>query len=474
MNSNRSIPRPLLSLRGLAVRVLGRLAPLSALAVSACVAVPPPPIAPPSALGPFAAVGSASPNPVPDAWWRLYDDPRLDALVEASLAANVDLEIARANLEGSRALARQAQALRLPQTTVESGVVEDVRSQPSAFAVPSTDWDLAPTASWDVDLFGRLRSGAAAAAADADAQTALVDSVRVAVAADTVLAYAEFCGFTRAVKVARDVATSQDQLVVLVRGQLQEGDVSPLEVSQAATLAASVRATIAPFEAQRMNALYRLATLQGRPPAEARGFSIRCPARPRLHRAAPIGDGAALLMRRPDIREAERRLAAAAARVGVAVADLYPRVNLGGALGLLSGGFAAVGTPLVTWAFPNQLPTRARIEQAEALERAALAGWDAVVLRALREVETALSIYDAEKRRNRHLATAVSEAQLYAERAGARVSLGDATGLLRFDARRTLATARLAWIQSELAIAQAEVALFRALGGGWRTGAAIR
>lgn len=450
------------------------LALLAALAVTACGHAPLEPLAPPNSLGPFAKVPVATSAPVPAAWWRLYEDRQLDRLVEATLAANVDLQVAAANLDASRATARVSQALRLPSTTVESGVIEGIRSQPSAFAVPSTDWDLAPTASWDVDLFGRLRSGAIAAEADAQAQQSLLEGVRVAVVADTVLAYAELCGATRAIAVARDVVASQEGQVALVKEQLDKGEVSPLEVSQSATLAASVRATLAPFEAQRMNALYRLATLQGRAPADARRFHIHCSTRPRLRKAAPVGDGAELLMRRPDIREAEHRLAAAAARIGVAQADLYPRVNLAGAIGLLSGGFAAVGTPLVTWAFPNQLPTRARIEQAEALERAALATWDAVVLRSLREVETALAFYAAEKRRNRHLAVAVQEAQKYNERATARVKIGDANDLLRIDSWRVLAGARLALVQSEIVISQAEVALFRALGGGWMASPATR
>jgi hypothetical protein len=250
--------------------------------------------------------------------------------------------------------------------------------------------------------------------------------------------------------------------------------VSPLEVSQVATIAAATRAAIAPFEAQRANALYRLATLQGRPPAEARGYRFACTAAPRLRTAAPVGDGTALLLRRPDVREAERRLAAAAARIGVARADLYPRVNLGGALGLLSGGFKAVASPLVSWAFPNQAPARARLEQARATERAAIAGWDVAVLRALREVETALAAYDAETRRNRDLATASREAQAYARRAGARVRLGDAPGLLQVDAQRATASAMLQQVQSDLAVSQNEVALFRALGGGWRTDAGRR
>lgn len=453
-------------------------APLLALLAAACVSIPKPPAltATPSATGAFAQLPVAAIAPVPDDWWRLYDDPALDALVRASLAANADLRAAYANLDGARAAQRQAQAARLPQTTIESALgVDDPASQPSASGnVPTTDYDIAATASWDIDLFGRLRSAATAARADADALAAVADGLRVAVVADTVLAYVDLCGATRAIAVAREVAAAQDRAVALVREQLIAGEVSPLEVSQVATIAATTRAAIAPFEAQRANALYRLATLQGRPPAEARAYRFACSAAPRLRTAAPVGDGTALLLRRPDVREAERRLAAATARIGVARADLYPRVNLGGALGLLSGGVKAVASPLVTWAFPNQGPARARLAQARAAERAALAGWDSAVLRSLREVETALAAYDAEVRRNRDLAIALGEAQNYARRASARVRLGDAPGLLQVDAQRAMAEALLRTAQSDLVVSQNEVALFRALGGGWRTDAGAR
>lgn len=458
--------------------MIRRLAPAVALLASACMSVPAPSptIAPPSATGAFARLPVALIAAVPDDWWRLYDDPVLDGLVRSTLTANADLRVAYANLDGARAVLRQARAARLPQTTIESALgVDDPAGQPSASGnVPTTDYDIAATASWDLDLFGRLRSAATAAGADAEAQAAVVDGLRVAVVADTVLAYVDLCGSTRAIATAREVASVQDRSVALVREQLRAGDVSPLEVSQVATIAAATRAAIAPFEAQRANALYRLATLQGRPPAEARTYRFACTAAPRLRGAAPVGDGTALLLRRPDVREAERRLAAAAARIGVARADLYPRVNLGGAVGLLSGGISAAVTPLVSWAFPNQAPVRARLEQARATERAALAGWDVAVLRALREVETTLAAYDAEARRNRDLATALREAQAYARRAGARVRLGDAPGLLQVDAQRASASATLQQVQSDLAVAQTEVALFRALGGGWRTDAATR
>lgn len=359
--------------------------------------------------------------------------------------------------------------------TLESALtVDDPSNQPSAASVSASDWDIAATASWDIDLFGRLRSGALAARADAEAQQAALDGLRVAVVADTVQAYVDFCAATQAIGEARAVASAQERSLGLVREQLSAGEVSPLEVSQAAALALSSRAEIAPFEAERTNALYRISTLQGRPPAEAREYSLNCPAPPRLTSPAPVGDGTALLLRRPDIREAERKLAAATARIGVARADLYPRVNLGGALGLLSGGFDAVASPLVSWAFPNQAPARAKLAQARASERAALAAWDGAVLKALREVETALAAYDAEQRRNRDLAEAVIEAQAYARRASARVRLGDADALLKVDAERGLATARLTKVRSDLIVARAEVALFRALGGGWRTGPQAR
>ncbi|WP_454797438.1 efflux transporter outer membrane subunit [Novosphingobium lindaniclasticum] len=451
--------------------------PLAALAVTGCMAPPAPikPEIPPAAAGRFADLPVATLDPVPEDWWRLYEDPALDSLVEASLLANADLRVAYANLEGARAASRLARAARLPTTTIESALtVDDPGNQPGAVSVPASDWDIAATASWDIDLFGRLRSGALAASADAEAQAAALDGVRVAVVADTVQAYLESCAASQAIAEARAVAAAQERSLALVREQLLAGEVSPLEVSQAATLAASTRAGIAPFEAARANALYRLTTLRGRPPAEARVDGPGCTMIPRLKVPAPVGDGTALLLRRPDVREAERRLAASAARIGVARADLYPRVNLGGALGLLSGGFDAAVSPLITWAFPNQGPARAKLAQAGAAEQAALAGWDVAVLKALREVETALAAYDAELRRNRDLGAAADEARAYARRSAARVRLGDAASLLQIDAERTLAAARLAKVQSDLAVAQAEVALFRALGGGWRSGPQAR
>ncbi len=445
------------------------------LALAACMAspIPLPTVAPTAATGRFDSQPRDAIAPVPDDWWRLYEDPALDKLVIASLAANADLRVAYANLDAARAAFSQARAARLPQTSVETSLgVDSPANQPSASSlVPTTDYDIGLAASWDADLFGRLRSAALAAKADAEAQAAAVDGLKVAVVADTAQAYVDLCGAGQAWQVATEQVRLLERAAGLVKAQFRAGEVSPLEVAQAATLVETARAALPPLAAAAANARYRLATLQGRPPAEAPALALACNKVPALRAAAPLGDGGALLRRRPDIREAERRLVAASARIGVARADLYPRVNLGGALGLLSGGAVATASPLISWNFPNQAPTRARIRQARATERAALAAWDVAVLRALRDVETALAAYAGEMQRNRNLDAAQVEAERTARRAAARVSLGDAAYLLQIDAERTRAQTVLTKAQSDLAVAQAEVALFRALGGGWRSDA---
>lgn len=450
-------------------RMQKRIAAAVMLIVPACSLASSPRPVQPAMAGPFTSSPATSIAPVPSAWWRLFDDPRLEQLVHAGLAANTDLRAAYANLDGARAALRQARAARLPRTGIESSAsVDDPSSQPSAAGVSAADYDVAITVNWDVDLFGRLRSAALAARADAEAQTAALEGLRIAVVADTVLAYIELCGASQSLTVAKRIVAVQERNLRRVQEQLRAGEASPLEVSQAQTLRDMSATELAPFEAARAGALYRLAMLQGLPPRATETWKLQCVSVPRLKDRTPIGDGGMLLMRRPDIREAERKLAAATARIGVARADLYPTINLGGALGLLAGGFAATASPLISWAFPNQTPARAAIAKARASEQAALAAWDGAMLRALKETETALATYDAEVKRSAVLTTATESARLYARRADARVRIGDADPLLRIDGDRLHATTLLQLAASDLSVARAQVALFRALGGGWQ------
>jgi len=441
---------------------------LAMVMLSACSLVPPPPERNTAlAAHPFTGTGTGNVTlaPLAESESALRAFPELQALVQASLAANADLRVAYATVDRARASAAEARALRLPQSAIESSLRFDDRgSQPGVETTQTTDFDVAAAASWDVDLFGRLRAAALASRADADASAAAFEGMRLAISLETVNAYLDHCAAIHGADALRAAIAAQDRLSATFERQRIAGEVSGIEVAQAQAMLASLRATLPVLDAARLASRYRLAELQGRPPAEAAQLVTDCRAIPVLGGALPVGDGQALLLRRPDIREAERRLAAATARIGVARAELYPRLNLGGAVGLLTGGLVANATPFLVWSFPNQSPARARIAQAEAGERAALANWDATVLRALREVETAITVLEQETRRNTQLSEAVSAAERLALRSAARVRLGDAAPPLRHDADRVEAQARLAKLQSDIALARSQFTLLRMLG----------
>lgn len=445
---------------------------VSAAALTACVAVPkPPPHSPPaSALGSFqGGQASVSVDAAPPAdWWRLFSDQALDGHIQRALAANTDLRVAVANLQAARATARQTEAARWPATVIESGAGPDrAARQPSTSSLPKTSYELGATVAFEIDLFGRLSSEAAAANADAQALAAARDAAKIAVVGDTVSAYLDLCAANAGEKLALALAKAQQRSYELVSEQLRAGEVSPLEVGQARTLLDQVNAAAPVFAADRRRALYRLATLEGLAPAEALKFDASCSEPPRIETPLPVGDGAALIARRPDVRQAEQKLVAASARIGVARADLYPRIRLGGSGGLIAGGSDAILTPLITWAFPNQAAIRARIAAAQGDSDAALAAWDGVMLTALREVETALSDYQAETSRHDQLASAAAESERAARRASARHRLGADSYLVVIDAERSRNTAAAQLLASDLRLAQIQVALFRALGGGW-------
>ena len=449
---------------------------LGMLLLATCATAPATPTtAPPSSVtgGFVEARGGPAAAPLPGNWWRLFSDPVLDEQVERALAANVDIRTALANLEVARAAVRQTRASQIVRGGVESGAgAINAVDQPSTTTVPTTDYDLGAGLAYEIDLFGRLRYATLAARADADASAAALDAARVMTVADTVLAYVDLCGATANERIAKEQVATQRHSAELIARQFKRGEVSPLEVSQARGLLHRVEALPSPFTADRRRALFRLAALQAKPPREADQLMIVCTAAPALATEFPVGDGAGLIARRPDIREAERKLVAATARIGVATADLYPRISLGGSMGLTGGGFDAFATPLISWAFVDRTSVRARIAAARGAEAAALVNWDAVMLRALREVESALADYSAERTRRTALRQALAEAETAMTRARARYRLGAESYLLVLDAERSHIEAAALLAGSDLRIAQLQVLLFRALGGGWQQASA--
>ena len=434
----------------------------------------------PAATGRFqsAANGPFSPEPVPGAWWRLYRDDRLDALVTEALAANTDLRVAAANIERARALLAETADARRAQVSLSGGASLSRPEGTGADLPGQVGYDAGIGISYELDIVGRLRHLIEAAEADTEAAQAAYDLTRITVAANVVGAYVDACAAGEEKETAERSLALQEESLALTRELFQRGRGTALDITRAETLVEQLRAPIPAFEAARQNALYRLAVLLGRPPAEFPKELAECRTPPRLNSLLPVGDGAALIRRRPDIRAAERTLAAAGARVGVAVADLYPRVQLGGSAGL-TGLAADLGEgrafrislgPLISWTFPNQAAARARIKAAEATEKAALARFDGTVLTALREVEVALNTYARELERHAALEAARDRAATAATQAEQLQRLGRGTSLSVLDAQRTLASAEAALAASTAQLASEQVALFLALGGGWETG----
>ncbi|MBB5499353.1 efflux transporter outer membrane subunit [Paraburkholderia sp. MM5384-R2] len=428
-------------------------------------------------------VGAANSSAVvqdslPSQWWHMYRSPDLDRLVAAALSENTDLRIANANLERSRAMVDLARSQGQPRLGLDLGYQHAQLSAEqflsSEYLTPFDIYDAKLSASYELDLFGRIRRGIEAAKADDEAIEAARDWVRVSVAADVTSAYLEVCSTGAELAVAHRSFELQRQSLMLTR-QLQEGGrATRLDLTRSQNLVDQIESGIPGIEARQRNALFRLATLTGKPPSEFEAGLTQCVAAPPMDRPIPVGDGTALLKRRPDVRAAERQLAGSTAEIGVATAELYPRVVLGasiGSTGLVSDFLThptnlwSIG-PGISWEL-NQSGPRARIAAARAGEKAQLARFDGVVLGALRDVETALNNYTHDLARQKSLeaarngaANAVADAHLLQVQ-------GRSGALATLDAERVLVSADAALSSVRTQIAHDQVALFLALGGGW-------
>lgn len=420
--------------------------------------------------------------PLPPDWWRLYDDPRLNALVQKALVHNTDLRTALASLEQVRDVLRETQAQRTPQTTFTGAATYGQASADELGAAralsPGPFYDLAGMVSYDLDLFGRLRRAVEAGRADVGAAQAALDLARINVAAETAQAYAGACSAGLLIAVTdRSIVLAQTTLDVTQR-RFTGGVAGVTDVVRARTLLRQTAATLPALMAQQRADLFMLATLTGDPPEAFPRSVSSCTAPPLLRRQIPIGDGSALLKRRPDVREAERRLASAVATIGVTTAGLYPSVTLGGGLGTEAASLGDIVKnrafewnvgPMVTWTFPNIAIVRAEIAASNAQARADLATFDGEVLTALRETETALVTLARQLDTERDLTAARDDAAT-ANRNVLRLYDGGVGEFLdTLDAERTLISADNALASATAQVSQDQIALFLALGGGWQS-----
>jgi outer membrane protein, multidrug efflux system len=416
----------------------------------------------------------------PDAWWQLYDDPRVDEWVRQALSSNTNLRKADANLARSRASVQEARALRQPSLAVSAGgqYAQLAGEQYLQRITPprNTYYDTELTVAYDLDLFGGIRRGIEAAKADDEAIEAARDLVRVNVAAETLRAYADACGAGQQLTAAQKALRIQTESLELTERLYQGGRATTLDVTRTRQLVDQQTGIIPPLQAARRNALFRMATLTGEPPAEYHRELESCDTAPRLLRPLPVGNGAQLLRRRPDVREAERQLAAATASIGVQMAALYPDIVIAAPLGSLGAVHDAYTPPTNFWGLggllswqANQNATRARIAQAEASARLALANFDGVVLAALLDLEVALNNYAHDLAREDSSMQAVKDAEQALKDAERLQVGGRATSLTVVDAQRAYATAEQTLAELETSISSDQIAVFLALGGGWNT-----
>lgn len=454
--------------------------------VAACTLGPDyrPPTPPPGATAPLAPASAAITDAAPPAdWWRLYDDPVLDGLIAQAFAANQDLKTAEANLAASRAILETARAALAPQTDTSFGATYG--RDPSTDEIlelgghkPVTGWsfDALLDVSYELDLFGHVRRSIEAARDNAEAVAAARDALRVTIAAETARAYGQVCTLGEQLSVAQRSLGLAVKQARIVQQQRDAGAGSDFDVAREQVVVSQQQAAIPSLEGERQAAVYELAALLGQTPAYAPTTVEACVTPPRLAAPLPVGDGAALLRRRPDIREADRQLAASLAQIGVEEADLFPRVTLSGFYGGASSQINMLGSnnglawgigPAISWSFPNLQVPLARLAQAHAGAAASVASFDSTVLQALKETAQALAIYQAELDHHAALANAQAEANQAFGQVNDQFQAGMTSNLDVLTSEQTLLGAAAAAAASDAALVQDQIAVFKALGGGW-------
>ena len=445
-----------------------------------------PPVTPPGAAAPFVAANpvSTSTAPVPNAWWQLYQDPVLNRLILQAFAANTDLQTAEADLAASRAVLEVQRANLLPQTTTalggtygRDGTTDEILELTGR--KPQTTWlyDDVLDASYELDLFGHVRRSIEAARDSAEAVAAARDDLRVTIAAETARAYGQICTLGEQLNVANQSLALVTQQAEIEQQRLDAGAGSEFQVVQSQVLVAQQRAALPPLQGARKAALFELAYLLGETPQNAPVAVLQCVTAPQLKTLMPVGDGAALLRRRPDIREADRKFAAALAEQGVATADLFPRVTLSGFYGGAASQINMLGSnngltwgvgPAISWSFPNLAAPLAQLAQAKANVRAELASFDSTTLQALSETEQALAEYGAELDHHDALVAAQGAARHEYAMAKDAYAAGQTSNLDLLNAEQNVVTADAAVASSDAALVQDQIAVFKALGGGWQ------
>lgn len=412
------------------------------------------------------------------AWWQQFDDPTLSQLVQQSLKENRELRVAFARLRAARAIRDDVGNDQLPVITSRASGEFGKAQQPttSEERIRQERYDLGLDMAWELDLFGRIQRSIEASEAQSEAAEAELYQLQVSLIAVLVDAYGNLRGAQLRERIARENLKNQSQSRALTEQLRDAGIGSELDVLRADARLAASEASLPQLQAEEARARHRIATLLGQRPEQ---LSVDLSPRPLsvIAKALPIGDPAELLRRRPDVRIAERQLAAATANVGVATAELFPRVSMSGFLGFTAGRGSQLGAaaanawgvaPSISWAAFDLGSVRARLRGAEADADGALANYEQQVLLALEESENAFSDYAKRQQRLVSLVRQVEASRAAAEQAAVRYREGTEDFLVLLDAERERLAAEDAQAQAEIELYRGIVAIYKALGGGWQ------
>jgi NodT family efflux transporter outer membrane factor (OMF) lipoprotein len=412
------------------------------------------------------------------AWWSAFGDPQLTSFVTRAVAGNLDVRTALSRVREARASMRAARAPLRPSVDASASARASGTGGEAGLSGTSQQYSLGLDASWELDVFGGIQSGVDAATATADARTADLQDVLVSLVAEVALDYIDVRSTQQRLDIGRSNVSLQEQTLDLTQLRQQAGLGTDLEVQQALANVETTRAQIASLEAQLERTVHALSVLVGQVPrALAAELSAPGPI-PAAPLTVAVGVPADVIRRRPDVRGAERQLAAQAAQVNVARADLYPTFRLAGSIGLESLSIAKVLLPGASfWSVSPSVNTRlfnrAQLHEnlAVQIERQTQAAvtYESRVLGALQDVEDSLTSLAQEDVRRGHLSAAADAAQQAAD-----LSLQLYTAGLRdfrdvLDNQRSLVTLQDSLVTSTATVSTDLVRLYKALGGGWST-----
>ncbi len=411
-------------------------------------------------------------------WWRQFNDPVLNELVDEAVKANLDLKIAEANLRQARALGGIAIGGLLPSVAASAGYERLHNAATMPGSLTEDLYQAGLDAAWELDLFGGIRRNVESAGANVQAAIENIRDVQVSLIAEVALDYLQLRGYQQQIVIAQNNLKAQQHTADITRRLLNVGFDSALDVAEAESNVATTESQIPVFETSAQQSIYALSVLLAQPPAALIGKLSPTGGIPKVPAKIPAGLPSELLRRRPDIRQSEAQFHAATAQIGVAVAQFFPSFSLTGTVDWQSNMLGAWWTnagrsfsfgPSANWPVFQGGATVSNLHLQEALRDQAFITYQKTVLTAFQDVENALIAFNKEQEHHKSINDAVIANQKAVDLSLQLYTAGQIEFLNVLEAQLSLYNSQNALVQSEDNVAADLIALYKALGGGWES-----